>query len=357
MNRIIKSSTIPCCFLSVLLGLTLLIGLSGCLDNGNDTEPIIPDSKFNPAEAFMYNPLTTEPRRLRYLNRNTSSDVFYHLNVLDILVGITDSQGHPGVNCSLRLYLIYPWLQDPHAFSRDLTDLFNLSLVTDNSGIAHCTFTYNQYTWPHGGSESTGFFKVSSPELPNITAKSDEFLYTYYSTDISRNTNSSEGLTTISHLEQMNLFEGILTLNNSYLQRWKFPFGEKYAVINASTIEYCSTNREAPRNEFTYDAWALYLEVPNLSYEQLNATWIDLMEKEPYRLPHLKEEDITERWLSSGLLSQVNCTPVWLIFQYLYWVSFKRVLYGWGYSIYQMSLLDPDFELVWLIVSYDMWVS
>jgi hypothetical protein len=327
-----------------------LIPLSGCLDNTQK-------SQFNPEEAFMYDPITNELGKLSYLNRNKTRKVISHLDVLEILVGINDSSGHPGVNYSLTLNLVYLYFSKPQNSSRNLTELFDLKLVTNNSGIAHCILTYDQYAWPHDWKDCRGYFEVSCPELQNVSSKSDGFTYTYYTVDISRNTNATDGLTYLSELEEMNLIERVLALNQSNLQLWGSPFGDKYAIINASTIDYFSSYREAPRNEFTYDAWTLYLESPHLSYEQFNATWVDLMQKKPYYVPHLKEKDIIEDWLSSGPLSQVNCTPVWLFFQHLYCESFTRVLHGWGYSLYQVSLMTPDFELVWLIAYNRMWVS
>ncbi|UCG00657.1 MAG: hypothetical protein JSW11_13685 [Candidatus Heimdallarchaeota archaeon] len=323
--------------LLVVLGLNLIVILSGCIQSS----PV-----FDPEQAELYNPISNQTERLRIVNHNDSGKSFYHQNEIEILVGLRDTKGNPGVNYSLLLKVVYTFYGETE--SENISDKLGILLVTNDSGIAQSTFAYDQYTWPHGVN-TEGYFEISSNKIPNSIAISSIFTFTYYHSQISRNSTSEGGVEVIYNFENRSLYEEAISLGNDSndFVDWTKTYGEYYPpIINAARINTHSRLVGAPYIEFMYKAWAFYFDPLNLSYQQIRATWKEYIK---VGLNDFSEDD----WLSTGSLSRVNVSSGWLILQYMYESYFVNGLEGGIDWWYQIAILDDDFHLKWLLFRFD----
>jgi hypothetical protein len=332
-----KASQIRFTPLLVILGLNLLMILSGCIQN---------PSVFDPEKAEFYNPVCNQTERVWIVNYNDSGRSFYHQNKIKILVGLRDTKGNPGVNYSLVLKVVYTFYSETEF--RNLTDKLGLLLVTNDSGIAQCTFSYDQYTWPHGVN-TEGFFEISCNEVPNATATSSLITFTYKHSCISRNSTSKGGIEAINNYEQKNLFAEAISLgndSNEFLD-WTEIYEEyELPLISAVRIKSHSQLKGSPYIEFIYKAWALYFDPLNLSSQQIRAKWTEYIK--------VGLDDFSEEaWLSTGSLSRVNASKGWLILQYMYEDTYTSGLEAEINWWYQIAILDDNFYLRWLTFRFD----
>lgn len=317
--------------------LTLITLLSGC----SHLSPT-----FDPERAIFFNPVTNEDNTIYGVNLNTSGQSFRHLDHIELIVGLKDLEGNPGVTYSLSLSIVYtppPWVTRQQ--TSNLSELLNIYFVTNQSGIAKTSFIYNQYTWPKNSYTTEGFFNISCSKLDNCTVISDTYSFRYYHSEVYRNSTNVEGLQAIQSIEMMNLLEEALNLggvNNSYEEIIFTRPDLLYLIINASVINGFGSQMSASRIEFIYQAWGIELELQNLSYSGLNAIWDD------YMSVMLPKSLLTDDWFSSGDLSQINFTEGWIVFQSLYYYSFAGVLNTAWWDIYQLAILTTDFQLLWL---------
>ncbi len=320
----------------LLILLVLITLLSGCSQ---------PSPTFNPGLAIFFNPLTNENNTILGVNLNKSGLNFHHLDHIELTVGLKDLEGNPGVNYSLSLGVVYLEFGGSSKTTINLSKILNIRLITNASGIARSSFTYNQFTWPKSSYTTAGYFNISCSKLDNITAISDTFNFRYYHSELARNSTTQGGLEAIQSIEMMNLLEEALNLageNNSYEEIVFSRPDLLYLIINASVINEFISQMSAPRIDFIYKAWAFELEENNLSYSGLNSIWEDFMS---FTLP---ESLPTEKWYSSGLISQLNPTEGWLVLQFLSYYSFAGPLVTSWWDIYQFAIVTTDFQLLWL---------
>lgn len=304
-----------------------------------------PSTKFNPRKAIFFNPVTNETNRIygRILNR-TGLDI-HHLDQIELIVGLKDLEGNLGENYSLSLSVVYIEFGGSSKTTINLSQILDINLITNKSGIARTSFTYNQYTWPKSSYTTGGYFNISCSKLDNNTVISDTFNFRYYHSELTRNSSTQIGLMAIYTIEMMNLLEEALNLdsvNNSYEEIVFTRPDLLYLIINKSLIDYFDSLMSAPRIEFIYKAWSIEIEGDNLSYSSMNAIWGDYMN---YELP---EPLTTENWHFTGLISQLNLTEGWVVLQYLSYYSFAGPLLTSWWDIYQLALLSTELQLLWL---------
>ncbi|MFX0207686.1 MAG: hypothetical protein ACFFDT_16985 [Candidatus Hodarchaeota archaeon] len=320
--------------LLVVLGLNLIAIFSGCIQSS----PV-----FDPEQAVFYNPISNQTERLWIVNHNDSGRSFYHQNEIEILVGVRDTKGNPGVNYSLLLKVVYTFYSETE--SENISDKLGILLVTKDSGIAQTTFAYDQYTWPHGVN-TEGYFEISSNKIPNSTAISSIFTFTYYQSQISRNSTSDGGVEVIYNFENKNLYEEAISLGNGSNGLVNWTKNYEGSLIDAKRINFYSQKRYPPHIDFRYKAWAFHLDPLNLSYQQIRAKWNEFIRS--------GLEDFSDYgWVSTGPLSRVNISTGWLILQYMYESYFLNGLEGGIDWWYQIAILDDDFHLKWLLFRFD----
>ncbi len=320
----------------IIIFLILVTLLCGCYQ---------PSTKFDPKKAIFFNPVTNEINRIYEKNLNRTGLDIHHLDQVELIVGLKDLEGNLGENYTLSLNVVYIEFGGSSKTTINLSQILDINLITNKSGIARTSFTYNQYIWPKSPYTTGGHFNISCSKLNNNTAISDTFNFRYYHSELTRNSSTQIGLTAIHTIEMMNLLEEALNLggiNNSYEEIVFTRPDLLYLIINKSLIDYFGSLLSAPRIEFIYKAWATEVEDVNLSYSNLNTIWEDHIN---YELP---ESLISENWHFTGLISQLNLTEGWLVLQYLSYYSFADPLniYSWG--IYQLAILSTDSQLLWL---------
>ncbi len=319
-----------------LIILVFITFLSGCSQ---------PSPTFNPERAIFFNPVTNENHKIYGENLNKSGLNFHHLDKIELIVGLKDLEGNPGMNYTLSLNIVYLEFGGSRNTTINLSKVLNIHLITNTSGIARSSFIYDQYDWPKSSYTTAGYFTIFCSKVTNRTAISDTFSFRYYDSELSRNSTTLGGLKAIQSIEMMNLLEEALNLggtNNSYEEIVFSRSDLLYLIINASVIDRFESRMSAPRIEFIYKAWAIELEKNNLTYSSLNSIWRDYMN---FMIP---EPFPTERWYSTGPISQLNITDGWLVLQYLSYYYFAGLLNTEWWYIYQFAVVTTDFQLLWL---------
>ncbi|MFX1548640.1 MAG: hypothetical protein ACFFCU_20700, partial [Promethearchaeota archaeon] len=335
--------------LLVSLGIIHIIILSGCIQTPpvsepDQTEPAPeppqPEILFDPNQAEFYNPITNITEQLWIKNHNNSWGSFYHQNQIELVTGLRDAKGNPGVNYSLVVTIVYIFYGEPEI--ENLSAKLGILLKTNKSGIARYTFTYDQYTWPHGVN-TEGHLEVSCNKIPNVTAISRLFTFRYHRKQITRNSTSEEGVEVIYEFENTSLYEEAIALGNGendYVN-WTEDY-DTPVFIDASTIRMRSQYGGAPYEEFMYRAWALHLDPINTSTQNIRAKWDEYIKKD---LPSFSGY----KWKATGALSKVNVSKGWLILQYMYEDTFTNGLDARTLWYYQLAILDDNLHLHWLI--------
>jgi hypothetical protein len=345
-----------------ILSTSLILILSGC------TQPLQNEPKQEPKEeilfdlttASFYNPMTNTSDRIYVRNLNYSGSVFHHNDQMEISVGLRDGKGRPGIAINITMRVIYTWIDKTTTQAKNLTQTLGIRLTTNTSGLAHLTFTYNQYSWPKSSLSAWGYLEITSPNLNNTKGTSQGFSFSYYRKIVVRNTTQVGGITAIEKLENSSLIEEagrIEGTGNSYVSLTNIDdYVLRGTIINKTTIDYFTEYTGGPRIEITYYAWAIPIQDTNLTYLTIKNTWRTYIDP---RFGGIYEEELDPSWSwrTTSPLSEVNFTNGWLICQEIMIDVFTYALDAWGVTVYQISLLTLDLELQWLISSSSGWIS
>jgi hypothetical protein len=346
------------------LSLGLILLLSGCTQFPNNDpdkdSPLPPHSQplFDLNTASFYNPLTNTSDNFYVRNLNASGSVFLHENQMEIIVGLRDGKGYPGIAYNLTLRVIYTWF-DQWTEEINLTERLGVTMTTNTSGLAHLIVTYNQYSWPRSYLSTEGFLEITSPQLNNTVGTSKEWFFRYYYKKIVRNTTAEGGLAAIDYIENSNLIEEAISMGgeeNRYINWTKRYYDITRVIINRSTIQYYTEYHGKPRIKITYLAWAIPCDGLNLTYPSIKNEW-RTYNGSKYALSNINEEYLGNEWLITEPITQVNITAGWLIMQQIKIDAFNMALDAWGVTVYQISLVTTDLQLRWLLSSSEEWVS
>ncbi|UCE12370.1 MAG: hypothetical protein JSV04_09220, partial [Candidatus Heimdallarchaeota archaeon] len=217
----------------VLFFIVLISLLSGCVIF---EEP----NSFDPTTAFFSDPLTNamDTIHFRKLNHSEFPYILFDQDSYEILVKVHDTQGTPGNNLSLNLYFqtIEGWYMSKKVM---LINESSRQLVTNTSGIATIALIHNQ-SWSLVCGK--GYFEVTSSHLMNRTGTSPHIQFNFFNKHLSRNTNASQGLTMIDHVENTSLVEESIRQqpdNNDFLiwqQSQDYKGGLTTVIINGTTL-------------------------------------------------------------------------------------------------------------------------
>ncbi len=340
-----------------VLSTSLILLLSGCiqLPKKEPEEEIV----FDLNTASFYNPKTNTSEHIHVKNLNSSGSFFRHEDQMEIIAGLRDAQGRPGIFINLTLGIIYSWFSQ-WSEEFNLTKKLGLSVTTNASGIAYLLITYNQWSWPKSMAGTWGSLELSSCYLNNTIGRSKEFSFHFYDKKVLRNTTAEGGLAAIENLENSNLIEEARSLagtENSYVD-WTIPSygGVTRAIINTTSIKYYTEYRGQPRISIIYIAWAVPFEEMNYTYLSIRSDWTKYIGT---GLNGILEDGLSPSysWLTTGPLAEANITAGWVIFQKIMIDSFSMALDAWGVTVYQISLIATDFQLRWLISRSSEWIS
>jgi hypothetical protein len=338
---ILKNIKKPKEYVTILVGIKILVILSGCVDTS---------TSFNPDKAIFYDPLDETRESIRIINHNISGNSFYHQNEIQLLVGLKDTNGNLGIDYTLQVEIVYGEGQ-PMTRRENLTKKLGIQMVTNGSGIAQCTFTYNQYEWPIWVYRE-GFFQVSTPKIANKTVNSSECVFFHRHRYINRSASSETGIGIILDFEQRNLIEELQTLgkeSNGFLD-WETKWYTSDFIVNKTTIDSYSVLKGAPLRSFEYKAWAQSLVGVNISYQWIRTEWYTNLD-EP--LGGINPEE----WTATGELPSENITEGWIILQYMYNHAYWRPLFGEWTKWYQISIIDGEEELNWMVSDWSHWLT
>ena len=308
---------------------------------------------FDSEHAIYYDPTINATGSFLVQNLNVSGNTLYHGNQIEIIVGLKDSAGHPGIFLNLTVTLVFTYYGNPVG-SVNLSEQLGLVFKTNSSGIAHLICTYDQYSWPQGIYEAKGYLEISSPKINNAVCNSQILLFCYRHRSLVRNTTDSEGLLAIDYLEGLNIMEEAMLLggmNNTYINWTQHPFfeGANWPFINKTSLDYFIDYNVEPRITLSYIASAIFFNGTNLTFQFVKDAWDNYTD---YIFWGTSDEYFYNVWLMSGFLSQLNITSGWLILQILDFDAFSTGLAAWYVFIYQIGFVSFDLELLWLNTYY-----
>lgn len=302
-------------YLIILLISTILL-LSGCTIFENQ-------KSFIPNESFFFNPENGHKNSF-YIN----STEFHNKSKHKIIIGLQDKQEFLGINISLNLNVRLIGLEND--FNLILVNASSNLFVTNSSGIAEYIFTYNQEMFKNNrllASYGYGHIQIYSPEINNLVVESKVCTFTYRKIQITRETNATNGITAISHCENLNC-----------------------SKINISSLseQYASTIEGNFGNIFVYTSYAYFLDIENLTEDSIEALWMSGI-KIPLYL---------DKWdYESSNISSINIPQGWLIVQYFTGEKIFAPLDQEGIIIYQIVILDHDYEFIWFRYNIQSWMA
>jgi hypothetical protein len=307
----------------LLIGIVMgwLIGLSGCTTL---EEPL-----------YFYHPTTNEKGSFKVIKLNNTNQPINHLQFLKFSVKVQSEKNISGENIPLSLSFRFVFGYY-HTESHVLIHNSSTTFITNASGVAETILQYDKDIWPDPRGWTEVQFEVTSPKVNN-TAVSQAFRIQYYGKEISRKSNSTNGLSVLTVFEQTTSLETLATIGNQSendYYNWSAPF--RVPLINTSVL-LTREQSQSLYSVFTYTANIMNIETTNISLEQIKLLWEEFY----WYVPSINE------WYTTGPLPERDYHGKWLIFQRIKDEEFSGILGGSILGIRQIAIVSQNNNIVW----------
>ncbi|MHA2362368.1 MAG: hypothetical protein ACXAC7_00310 [Candidatus Hodarchaeales archaeon] len=338
----------------ILIGIVLVSLVLGINFISNDSEEY---------KTFNIDQTVSNPKVSLSLKNFTYNNALIHNDQIEITVFIRNSSNlQPLVNVHFSLFVhrfFVKYMPEMGSFSKNINDLLDSPLITNESGIAVSQLRYSHDTWPiyYGW----GKLEINTTIYPKTKAYSDELMFSYLNITEQRKSGHPEGINIIKRLEMrdvVNESKEISSPDNAYRNLsiyyptryyWYVP----YKTINKSCIEHY-------KDRIKYDTFNYRLDVEYLAYAMpLNYSFLNMMLLEVI-MEEIVNIDYNSYWFErpkTGELNDITFTTGWIVFQQLKYNREHDALNGSFLRFHQVIILDTNETILWMMSDFDETVA